>query len=275
MKVRQLDDAAAFLAATHDLRAAQPVLTNIHGTIAQSVAAGRRYERELWFVVEDDAGVVVGAALWTLPHKLLVTPMSDDAASALGRAAGRLDVRVHGVIGPARQARLVAAAVGGEATPYMDERVLVLGDYLAPPPVAGGVRRASTDDLDLLVEWLDRFGRDAGLAVMDGRASARANLDRTWLWVVEGEPVALAGHAPVVAAPGSTVARVGPVYTPAPLRGRGYGSAVTAAVVEHLLPRVDTVMLYTDAANPTSNAIYERLGFAHVADVVDLDLAAP
>jgi predicted GNAT family acetyltransferase len=32
------------------------------------------------------------------------------------------------------------------------------------------------------------------------------------------------------------------------------------------------ILLYTDAANPTSNGIYERLGFSHVADVVDLDL---
>jgi predicted GNAT family acetyltransferase len=62
------------------------------------------------------------------------------------------------------------------------------------------------------------------------------------------------------------------VYTPERLRRRGYGAAVTAAVVEHLLPRTVAILLYTDAANPTSNGIYERLGFSHVADVVDLDL---
>ena len=82
----------------------------------------------------------------------------------------------------------------------------------------------------------------------------------------------LAGHAAVVVTPGAVVARVGPVYTPPEHRGKRYGSAVTAAVVEHLLPEVDAIMLYTDASNPTSNAIYERIGFHHVDDIVDLDL---
>jgi predicted GNAT family acetyltransferase len=68
------------------------------------------------------------------------------------------------------------------------------------------------------------------------------------------------------------VGRVGPVYTPAEHRRRGYGAAITSAVVEHLLPLTTTVMLYTDAANPTSNGVYERLGFRVVADVVDLEL---
>jgi predicted GNAT family acetyltransferase len=31
-------------------------------------------------------------------------------------------------------------------------------------------------------------------------------------------------------------------------------------------------MLFTDAANPTSNHVYEALGFIHEADVVELAL---
>ena len=47
---------------------------------------------------------------------------------------------------------------------------------------------------------------------------------------------------------------------------------MTSAVVEHLLPLTTDVMLYTDASNPTSNGVYERLGFRRVADVVDLTI---
>ena len=61
-----------------------------------------------------------------------------------------------------------------------------------------------------------------------------------------------------------------PPPPPEPEAAREVGQR--AGVVEHLLPDVDAVMLFTDASNPTSNAIYERLGFRHVADVVDLDL---
>jgi len=277
MQVRRVAGPEEFLDATLALRSADPVATNIHGSIATGVAAGRRYERAYWFVVEDDAARVVGAALWTLPHKLLVTPMPLEAARALGEAAGRLEVAVHGVIGPAAVATAVAAAAvpGAALFTYMGEQLLVLEDYVPPGLVPGAPRPVSVDDLDEAERWLDAFTAEAGVLVVNNRAAVENSLGRLWFWELDGVPVSLAGHAPVVETPGAVVARVGPVYTPPAYRRRGYAGAVTATVVEHLLPEVDRVMLYTDAANATSNAIYERLGFRHVADVVDLDVVPP
>jgi predicted GNAT family acetyltransferase len=80
----------------------------------------------------------------------------------------------------------------------------------------------------------------------------------------------MAGHAPLVDTPAGPVGRVGPVYTPPDLRRQGYGAAATAAVVASLEPRCALVMLYADAANPTSNGVYERLGFREAARVVEL-----
>jgi predicted GNAT family acetyltransferase len=84
----------------------------------------------------------------------------------------------------------------------------------------------------------------------------------------------MAGYAALVATPSGAVGRVGPVYTPPEHRGNGYGTAVTAVVVGHLLGEADTVMLFTDDANPTSNHVYENLGFVHEDDVVELEPAA-
>ena len=275
MRVRELPDAAEFLAATHDLRAADPVRTNILGSIARSVADGARtYDRMFWYVAED-AGAVVGAAVWTLPHKLVLGPMPPAAARAIGAAAAGSGAPVHGAMCPVEIAHDVAIGVGASATVSMGERILVLGHYLRPPTTVGVARLVTQDDVEHAVGWLDQFTTEAGVLVVDNQAAARASLGRLWYWDVDGVPVAMAGHAAVVSTPGAIVARVGPVYTPVPLRGRGYGAAITGAVVEHLLPITDIVMLYTDSANPTSNALYERLGFAHVADVVDLDLTAP
>jgi predicted GNAT family acetyltransferase len=127
-------------------------------------------------------------------------------------------------------------------------------------------------DVEHVVRWIDEFTAEAGILVVDNRAAARSSVGRLWFWEVDGVPVSMAGHASLVETPGAVVARVGPVYTPPAYRNRRYGSAVTAGVVEHLLSVADVVMLFTDASNPTSNAIYERLGFQHVGDVVDLDL---
>jgi predicted GNAT family acetyltransferase len=179
---------------------------------------------------------------------------------------------VHGAIVPVALADTIAESVGRRGVPHMRERILALERYAAPDPVPGAVRAVTVEDLDEVVRWIDAFTREAGVLVVDNRAAAESSIGRLWFWEVDGVPVSMAGHAAVVVTPGAVVARVGPVYTPPPYRGRRYGSAVTAAVVELLLPRVDAVMLYTDASNPTSNAIYERIGFRHVDDIVDLDL---
>jgi predicted GNAT family acetyltransferase len=61
--------------------------------------------------------------------------------------------------------------------------------------------------------------------------------------------------------------RVGPVYTPPERRGRGYGTAATAAVSERALRAgAEEVLLYTDLANPVSNSIYQRIGYRPVED---------
>jgi predicted GNAT family acetyltransferase len=75
--------------------------------------------------------------------------------------------------------------------------------------------------------------------------------------------------------PAAGVSRIGPVFTPREQRGHGYGSAVTAAAVQ-LAHRSGTpdVVLFADLANPTSNAIYQRIGFEPVADSVRIDFVA-
>ena len=66
--------------------------------------------------------------------------------------------------------------------------------------------------------------------------------------------------------PSAVVARVGPVYTPPEHRRHGFGGAVTGALSQLLLDRGARVMLYADAANPTSNSVYRALGYELVDD---------
>jgi predicted GNAT family acetyltransferase len=75
--------------------------------------------------------------------------------------------------------------------------------------------------------------------------------------------VSFAGRTRIAAGTG----RVAPVYTPAELRGRGYAGAATSAVTRQLLDAgADDVVLFTDLANPTSNALYQRLGYRPIED---------
>jgi predicted GNAT family acetyltransferase len=58
------------------------------------------------------------------------------------------------------------------------------------------------------------------------------------------------------------------VYTPPGLRGRGYASALVAAVSQAQLDAGRTfVFLFTDLANPTANHIYQAIGYERVRDI--------
>ena len=272
MRARQLAGAVEFLAATEGLRAADPVRTNVLGSVATGVVEGRAYDREHWWVLEDAAGCVVGAAIWTLPYRLLLAPMPPTAYAALAAAVTLLGTVPPGIIGPPEVAHGVSAAAGLTTKIAMRERILVLGEFVPTTGVRGSARRATLDDADLGAAWFAQFSLDSGALVPDPRESFLARATNNRFWEVDGVPVSMAGHAPLVVSPGATVARVGPVFTPAEHRRHGYGAAATSAVVAELLEVANLVMLFTDAANTTSNGVYERLGFQAVGEVVDLDV---
>jgi predicted GNAT family acetyltransferase len=78
-----------------------------------------------------------------------------------------------------------------------------------------------------------------------------------------------------VSRPAAGMVRVAAVYTPPDRRGRGYGGAVTAAVSRAALDGGATdVVLFTDLANPTSNALYQRLGYRPVEDRTVMEFTA-
>ena len=85
-----------------------------------------------------------------------------------------------------------------------------------------------------------------------------------WLWEDGDAVVSLCG----VGGPTPHGIRIGPVYTPPAARGRGYASALVAAVSQEALDAGRRFcFLFTDAANPTSNHIYQEIGYEHVRDV--------
>ncbi|MFO7545350.1 MAG: GNAT family N-acetyltransferase, partial [Trueperaceae bacterium] len=59
-------------------------------------------------------------------------------------------------------------------------------------------------------------------------------------------------------------------------RRRGYATALVAAVTQAMLDEGRRFCsLFTDLANPTSNAIYQRIGYRPVSDVAVIDFERP
>jgi predicted GNAT family acetyltransferase len=65
------------------------------------------------------------------------------------------------------------------------------------------------------------------------------------------------------------------VYTPPRHRRRGYATAAVAALSDALLKGGRRFCcLYTDAANPTSNSIYAKIGYRPIRDDAELAFEA-
>jgi predicted GNAT family acetyltransferase len=250
-------------------------MTNQLGSIATAAAAGEVNDVELWLTVVDDDGVVVGCAVTAMGRPAVLSPMSVAAAMAIGRFLASHANAVRAVTGPREVAQSVAEGRGATPVLGMREVVRVLSTLRAPPHCPGTARLAVLADLDLLHGWFSAFAIEAGLPVATDPAlvSARITDGRLWLWEsATGVTTAMGGHARIVATPGGTVGRIGPVYTAPAERRRGYGSAITQVLATELIGECDQVMLYADADNPVSNSVYEKLGFARAGEVVEFKL---
>jgi GNAT superfamily N-acetyltransferase len=163
-----------------------------------------------------------------------------------------------------------ADVTGGGTRVRRRSRLFRLGQLVPPSPFPpGAARLAGAADFDLLIGWTAAFAAEARIDGDPARdITDKLSYRDISLWEQAGRPVAMAALSRSVAG----VVRVVLVYTPAEQRGRGYGGAVTAAVSQRALESgAREVVLYTDLANPTSNALYQRLGYRPVGDRVELE----
>jgi predicted GNAT family acetyltransferase len=282
MKVQLIESTESFLERSTQCRSDDPLRTNVIGSVAQSVLSGRRrYDRCRWWVVDDD-DTVVAVAMRTSPQAMVIAPMSRDAAMMLGREVGHLDDELPGLSGPREavehfmEGYRASGSPGSRRADRVARRELLYEvTTLKPPNVEGVGRLARHDDVELLATMFVRFVDEVVLSpvsLVDAREGIASSVDEgsLYCWEHHGALVSFAGHAPVVRAGETLVGRVGPVYTPPDRRGHGYASAATAMVTRKLLDRGARVMLFTDAANPTSNAIYRALGYQPIDELVDV-----
>jgi RimJ/RimL family protein N-acetyltransferase len=290
--VQLLDDPGEFLEVAADHLRAHPVTSTVVATVTERMvredAAGvpRPAGPACWWAVVRDAdGAVVGTAMRTAPfapYPPSLTRMPEEAAVELARLALERGDPVDGVNGALPSAAVCAAEIGrrtGRVVRVVEHvRLFELGELVRPPAwPAGRLRRATEQDLALALAWYGAFG--AAAAEQAGRsephtgpeedeASMRRRIDegRVFLWERgDGKVVHLTGANP----PSFGVARIGPVYTPPEHRGRGYAAAAVHEVSRQIRDSGARACLFTDQANPVSNALYQRLGYVAVADQVN------
>jgi RimJ/RimL family protein N-acetyltransferase len=282
MQCRAYTDFETFAAIVLPWLAGEPVGNNVLSTVVDGRTVGRRAPEPdgAWLIVGDPADRILGVATVTPPGGALLSMMSDSAAARIAEhlAEGDFARTLPFVVGPIEASTAFARRFTGRTArdPYVtaDLRIFQLRSVTPPPPVPGKARPATDADRDLLVAWSSAFAAEATPSQpgpnpalpVDSRlaaAAAEPGLPLLWLWERDGEPVSMAWLTP----PFADVTRIGGVYTPPGRRGRGYASGCVAAVSQFALDYgIGTCMLNTDLSNPTSNKIYQELGFRPAGD---------
>jgi predicted GNAT family acetyltransferase len=234
----------------------------------------RTYGEDPYFAVLVDDERIVGAAMRTPPHNLILSEINDEAA--LEPLAADVEAQfgsLPGAIGPkaivARFVRLWETRTGATGRIVLRERTYRAAEALVPEGVPGTMRPYEERDRELVLAWMDAFVAEAmpgappddATSWLERRLADPESGLRIW---EEAQAVSFGGFG----GPTPNGIRIGPIYTPPEHRRRGYASALTAEMTAELLASGRRFcFLFTDLANPTSNSIYQRIGYRPVADL--------
>ena len=263
------DDLEKFMAAAGSFLRSRPVehttLLTLAATLRRRGLSAYGPQAPLLGAWLDPSGVVSGALLQTPPHPVLFGEVPPEAVTeAVSALAGR---PLPGVNLPAPQLDLFVAPwraqAGVSAEVRMRTRLYRLAELESP---GGSARPGAPGDRALLVSWVRDFLADIDESVHDVAAIVDEALadDIVTIGLDDGGAPASMVMRTV---PAAGVVRIRYVFTPPALRGRGYaGAATSAACVAARRAGAGEVVLFTDLDNPTSNGLYQRLGFRPVQD---------
>lgn len=275
MKVTTYASAKDFLAAAGEWLEREEVLNNmILGLAGRLAKADKPADPPAVMMTVASEHGLEAAIVMTPPRGVSLytpTPQAQEALEALAEALLAGGHAVPECFGPCQTAlafaRIWSRRAGQEFSLKTALRLYELREVIFPAAAPGAARSPGPDDLDLLAEWAHRFALE--VCEQSELQAARASVEdliaagRILVWEAGGQPVSMAATTRPLRH-GIAVSRV---FTPPEHRGHGYASACVADLSQRQLNAgKQFCCLYTDLANPTSNSIYQKIGYRPVAD---------
>lgn len=227
-----------------------------------------------YLLTVEDSGILLGAGLMTPPRHLIIARMPVPALVALADYFLQKSITVPGVIGPKSTSQIFVAhwenKTGKNSRLKMSQRIYACERVIVQAYSRGRLRPAIKSDETSLVEWSAEFCRDAGIEdeIEYQKARIPNEIVKQSLYVWDNHRVVSMALVQRETARGICVSMV---YTPPHLRKQGYATSCVAALTQRMLDSGKRFCcLYTDLTNPTSNAIYQRIGYEPVCDSEDM-----
>lgn len=275
MKLNQFDNASHYYKTVKDFlleHEAQHGL--LLGLVNALIFTPERFSHQPYLAVVEEDGTIVTVGLRTPPNNLILSRcVSPQAFVIMAQELHRQQAQVPGVYGPTDSANtfaLVWQEVTGQSFRVAMQQQIYQLETVQPIAKANGyIRQGTQADRSKLICWTQAFVAEAlGYA---HRQDAERFVDRRlkegslYVWQ-DDKLVSMAGYG----GPTPNGIRINPVYTPPEYRCQGYASSCVAALSQALLNQGHKYcFLFTDLANPTSNHIYQTIGYQPVGDATE------
>lgn len=267
------EDARAFMDAAGDMLYARETLNNlILGVSERLINNPAAYKNPFFATVSDGEGDLALAAVMTPPYNMILAGNShfEVGVSALISYLQENQISFPGVIGPVHISdhfmKTWKRVFRESGRVQMRQRVYELRSVIMPPMPEGHFRVAFSEDSQTIADWMQAFSKEAlgEEAAFDHEKAIEFIADgKVFVWEKDGEAVAMAMKIRPIA----HSITINGVYTPPENRRNGYATALVAHLSQHLLDLgYSFINLYTDLDNPTSNKIYQKIGYHPVSD---------
>lgn len=228
----------------------------------------------------SDTNDIVLTALMTPPHNITIYATDNvinyDAVNCL--IDGLSEYKIPGVMSEKTLAELFAKEYVSrnslKTEINMNQRIYNLTEVNTQVKQFGNLRLFEDKDMHFFPYWFEAFY--AASVYGNTKMSIPENIDeyryrlstkRLYVLEVDGVPVSMAGLTREL----QSAIGVAFVYTPPYFRGNGYASSCVAQLSQLALEKgFSKCVLYTDLLNPTSNSIYQKIGYEVVCDSIEL-----
>ncbi|NJM71317.1 MAG: GNAT family N-acetyltransferase [Scytonema sp. RU_4_4] len=284
MKINRFEDASQFYERVKDYLLNHEALHNVLLARCNALIHNpERFDEKPYLATVEVDGDIVAVAMRVPPRNLLLSKIQDFRAieamlqqGAAQRAIAQ-DIRLTqellpGINAPTAEAKAFAetwhSLTGQSYHLKMALRAFQLEQVQVIPKTTGHFRLATQSDREFLIPWFEAFALEAlGIVEPGVEPTVERHLQRGSAYIWEDKtPVSMACHIRVT----PNGAAVSLVYTPPEHRRKGYASACVAALSQTLLNQGHRYcFLFTDLANPTSNHIYQAIGYQPVGDLFE------
>ncbi|MDP8202334.1 MAG: GNAT family N-acetyltransferase [Candidatus Tenebribacter burtonii] len=273
MELKRFEDINEFLEISEPVLIENEVENNLILGIVLYIQRDPTQYKEKYLAVMQEGKQIKAVSVCTPPHKILFWGKNENCENEIDllvNDAVKSHLDTMGILASPYHALQIAKKwqmkTGRTFKLGMSERIYKLEKVIFPEQPSGLMRLATLEDLHLICQWMEEFREEAvpNDPLNDFSEFATKKIENKDLVIWDDKKaVALASKAR------NTIngTCINLVYTPKKFRRNGYATALVAHLSQKLLnDGWKFVILFTDLSNPTSNSIYQKVGFKPICD---------